>query len=110
MAVGEKYPFLQFSNSVKSTVVGGATFTFSTGAQPDPEVRVQNLSTAAIWVGMGTRSTSSAAVTGNGVRIEKATDPGSIQIFRAGGNTTIAAFTENATHTLPILITGGEGL
>ena len=110
MAVGEKYPFLQFSNSIKSTVVGGATMTFSTGAQPDPEVRVQNLSTAVIWVGMGTRSTSSAAVTGNGVRIEKATDPGSIQIFRTGGNLKIAAFTENATHTIPLLVTGGEGL
>lgn len=110
MAVGEKYPFLQFSNSIKNTFANGVTFTFSTGTQPDPEVRVQNLSTAAVWVGMGTQSTSSAAVLANGMRVEKVGDPGCIQIFRAGGNLKIAAFTENATHTVILMVTGGEGL
>ena len=59
MAVGEKFPFLQFSDSDGKTGVdtAGTTITFSTSAQPDPEIRLQNLGTATMWIGMGTRST-----------------------------------------------------
>lgn len=111
MAVGEKYPFLQFSNSVKQTVdTAGVTVTFSTSAQTDPEVRVQNLSTATVWIGIGSRSTSSAAVTANGIMIPPATQAHSVQVIRSGGVATIAAFTVGATQTGSILFTGGEGV
>jgi hypothetical protein len=111
MAVGEKYPFLQFGNSTRQTLdTAGATVTFSTGAQPDPEVRIQNLSTATAWIGMGLQSTSSAAVTTQGMMIPPATQAHSVQIFRAGGNLKVAAFTVGATQTAIILVTGGEGV
>ena len=112
MAVGEKFPFLQFSNSVRTATIdtAGATITFSTSAQVDPEVRVQNLGTATVWIGLGTRSTSSAAVTTQGFMIPPATQVGSIQIFRSGGNSTLGAFTVGATQTGILLCTGGEGM
>lgn len=110
MAVGEKYAFLQFSNSAKSTVdTAGVTVTFSTSSTVDPEVRVQNLSTATVWIGLGTRATSSASVTANGFMIPPATQAHSVQYFRTGGNATLAAFTIGATQTTSILATGGEG-
>lgn len=111
MPVGEKYPFLQFGNSTRQTLdTAGATVTFSTGAQPDPAVRVQNLLTATVWIGMGLQSTSSAAVTTQGMMIPPATQAHSVQIFRTGGNLKIAAFTVGATQTGVILVTGGEGM
>lgn len=111
MPVGDKYAFLQFSNSVKQAVdTAGATVTFSTGTQPDPAVRIQNLSTATVWIGLGLQSTSSAAVTANGQMIPPATQAQSIQIIRTGGNLKVAAFTIGATQTTSILVTGGEGM
>ena len=111
MAVGEKYAFLQFSNSVvQSLSTAGATVTFSTTAQPNPSVRVQNLSTATVWIGLGTRATSSAAVTTQGIMVPPTTQYGCIQVIRGGGQTTLAAFTVGATQTTSILVTGGEGV
>jgi hypothetical protein len=112
MPVGDKYAFLQFSDSVKTAAFSteGVTVTFSTGAQPDPSVRVQNLSTATCWIGLGTRSTSSAAVTANGIMIPPATQAQSMQIIRTGGETTLAAFPIGDTITTRILVTGGEGV
>lgn len=111
MAVGENFPFLQFGNSVvQSLSTAGATVTFSTGAQPDKQVRIQNLSTATVWIGMGLQSTSSAAVTTQGMMIPPATQAGSIQVFSTGGNLKVAAFTVGATQTTSILVTGGQGL
>ena len=111
MAVGDKFAFLQFSNSVKQTVdTAGVTVTFSTSAQVDRALRIQNLSTATVWIGLGSRATSSAAVTANGLMIPPATQAGSIQVIRTGGNAALAAFTVGATQTTSILATGGEGM
>src|SRR3970040_1135845 len=111
MPVGDKYAFLQFSDSVSQSVnTAGATVTFSTGAQPDPAVRIHNMSTATVWIGMGTRSTSSAAVTGDGIMISPANNQVCVQVFRTGGQTTLAAFTLGATQTTSILVIGGEGV
>jgi len=113
MAVGEKYAFLQFTNSANSTVdTAGVTLTIgasSTGL-PVNSVRIYNASTATVFVGMGTQSTSSAAVTGNGLIIAPTNQNGCIGVFRTGGATTLAAFTNGATQTTKIYITGGEGL
>jgi hypothetical protein len=105
--------FLQFENSVRNAAVtdtAGQTITFSVGAQPAPSVRVQNLSTATIWVGMGLQSTSSAAVTTQGMAIPPASQFGAIQIFRTGGNLKLAAFCVGATQTGVLLCTAGEGM
>lgn len=111
MAVGEKYPFLQFGNSTRQTLdTAGATVTFSTGAQPDPEVRIQNVGTATVWIGMGLQSTSSAAISTQGMMIPPATQAHSVQIFRTGGNLKVALITVGATQTGIVLVTGGEGL
>lgn len=110
MAVGEKYAFLQMGNSTRQTLdTAGATVTFSTGAQPNPEVRIQNLGTATAFIGMGQQGTSSASVTTQGMMIPPATQAGAIQIFRTGGELKVAAFTVGATQTAILLVTGGEG-
>ena len=113
MAVGEKYAFLQYVNSVKQTIdTAGATITIgatSTGL-PVNSVRVQNLSTATAWIGMGTQGTTSASVTSAGVSIQPTNQIGCVQVFRTGGALTVSAFTVGATQTTSILVTGGEGL
>ena len=110
MAVGQNYAFLQFSDSTRSAFdTAGTTITFSTGAQPDSEVRIQNVGTATVWIGMGTRSTSSAAVTTKGIHLPPANNVGCLQIIRTGGNTTLAAFSVGATQSAIIITTGGEG-
>jgi|SRR5688572_17586856 hypothetical protein len=111
MPAGDTRAFLQFSNSIRQTLdTAGATVTFSLGAQPDPAVRLQNVSTATVWIGMGLQSTTSASVTTQGMMIPPATQAGAIQIFRTGGNLKVAAFTVGATQTGILLVTGGEGL
>lgn len=111
MPVGGNNAFLQFGDSVRQGFdTAGATLTFSIGAQPDPAVRIQNLGTSTVWIGMGLQSTSSAAVTTKGMMIPPATQAGAIQIFRTGGNLKVAAFTVGATQTAILLATGGEGV
>lgn len=111
MAVGEKYPFLQMGNSTRQTFdTAAATVTFSTGAQPFTEVRIQNVGTATAWIGMGLQSTSSAAITTQGMMIPPATQAGAIQIFRTGGELKVAMCTVGATQTGIVLVTGGEGM
>lgn len=108
--MASKYSFLQFDNSVIQTVdTTGATVTFSLGAQPDPTVRIQNLSTATIWIGMGSQSTSSAAVTTKGVMLAPDNRVGCLQILRTGGNLKVALFAVGATQTSSVLVTGGDG-
>lgn len=110
MAVGQNYAFLQFSDSTRSSFdTAGTTITFSTGAQPDSEVRIQNVGTATVWIGLGTRSTSSAAVTTKGLMIPPSNQVGCLQIIRTGGNLTLAAFPVGATQSAIIVTTGGEG-
>lgn len=110
MAVGEKYAFLQFSDAVSQAVdTAGATVTFSTGAQGDSAVRIVNASTATVYIGMGSRSTSSAAVTTKGYYMAPANQHGSVLVIRTGGHTTLAAFTVGATQTTTIKVIGGEG-
>ena len=111
MPVGDKYAFLQFSSSVKQTVdTAGVTLTFSLGAQPDPAIRLQNLGTATVFIGLGTNATSSAAVTADGIMLAPDNRVGCLQIIRSGGETTLAAFAVGATQTTDILVTGGEGV
>lgn len=103
--------FLQFENSVRGTPdTAGATITFCLGAQPAPSVRVQNLGTATLWIGMGTQGTSSAAVTTQGMMLAPANQVGAIQIFRTGGNLKLATFAVGATQTGLIVCTAGEGM
>lgn len=104
--------FLQFENSVRNAAIdtAGATLTFCLGAQPAPSVRVQNLGTATLWIGMGTQSTSSAAVTTQGMMIPPATQAGSVQIFRTGGQLKLTAYSVGATQTGILLATAGEGM
>lgn len=104
-------PFLQFSDStITAPSTAGATITFSTSAQTDPAVRLQNLGTATLWIGIGTRATSSAAVTTKGLMLAPANQQGCLQIIRSGGNATLAVFAVGATQTGSILTTGGEGM
>lgn len=111
MAAGDNRAFLQFSNSIRQGFdTAGATVTFSLGAQPDPAVRIQNLGTSTVWVGMGLQGTTSASVTTQGMMIPPATQFGAIQIFRTGGNLKATVFTVGATQTGIVLVTGGEGL
>lgn len=111
MPIGSNYAFIQYSDSAITTLTtAGATITFSTSAQTDPAVRIQNLSTATVWIGIGSRSTSSAAVTTKGIAVQPTNQVGCIQIIRGAGNATLAAFTVGATQTTSILTTGGEGL
>ena len=111
MAVGEKYPFLQMGNSTRQVVdTAGATVTFSTGAQPNSEVRIQNLGTATIWVGMGLQGTSSAAITTQGMMLPPANQFGCLQILRTGGELKVGLCTVGATQTGVVLVTGGEGM
>lgn len=112
MPVGEQRAFLQLSNSAKPSAfdTAGITVTFSTSAQVDPEVRVQNMGTSTLWIGIGSRSTSSAAVTTQGICLPPANNVGCIQILRSGGYATLAAFPVGATQTALMLCTGGEGL
>src|SRR4051812_46727955 len=106
MPVGSNYAFLQYSDStVTALTTAGATVTFSTSAQTDPALRIQNMGTATVWIGLGTRSTSSAAVTTKGLVIPPTGQPGCIQVIRAGGAATFAAFTLGATQTTTILST-----
>jgi hypothetical protein len=110
MPVGDKYAFLQFSDSSQATFANGITMTFSTGAQPDPAVRIQNRSTAGVFIAMGpTRTTSSAAVVAKGIWLPAEANGGTM-VLRTGGETKLAAFTSNATHTVLICVTGGEGV
>ena len=107
MPVGDKYAFLQFSNTAKSAVdTAGVTVTFSTSSTVDGAVRIVNGGTATLWIGLGTRSTSSAAVTGSGMAVL----PNTVAVIRTGGNATLAAFTVGATQTTQISATGGEGM
>lgn len=111
MAAGDTRAFLQFEDSVRSSFdTAGATITFSIGAQPAPAVRIQNLGTATVWIGMGTQSTSSASVTTKGMMIAPQNQVGAIQIFRTGGNLKLAAFPVGATQSAILLVTAGEGL
>lgn len=110
MPVGSNYAFIQYSDStVTAPSTAGATVTFSTSAQTDPALRVQNLGTATLWIGLGSRSTSSAAVTTKGLMVAPANQVGAIQVIRSGGNATVAIFAVGATQTGSILTTGGEG-
>lgn len=110
MPVGSKFAFLQMSNGAITTFdTAGTTITFSTTAQPNDSVRIQNLGTATVWIGLGSQSTSSAAVSTQGMMVPPATVVGSIQVIRSGGQTTLAAFTKGATQTAVILTVGGEG-
>ena len=113
MSVGSKYAFLQFSDSTSATVdTGGATLTIGSSATglPVESVRIVNASTATVFIGLGTRSTSSAAVTGTGIMFPPAGNPGAVGVIRVGGQTTLAAFTNGSTQTTKIYVTGGEGL
>ena len=113
MAVGQKYAFLQFGNSIKATIdTAGATITLATTSTglPATEMRVQNLLTATIWVAQGAQATSSAAVTSAGICIMPTNQYGCIQVLRTNGNTTVVAFAVGATQTSQILFTAGEGL
>lgn len=104
--------FLQFEDSVVNTSVStaGATLTFCLGAQPAPSVRIQNLGTATLWIGMGLQGTTSASVTTKGMMIPPGTQAGAIQIFRTGGNLKVSAFAVGATQTGILLATAGEGM
>lgn len=113
MAVGEKFAFLQFADSVIGTPdTAGVTLTIggTTTGLPNTALRVINGGTATLWIGLGSRSTSSAAVTTKGLMIPPANNYGCVQVIRTGGALTVAAFTVGATQTTKIIITGGEGL
>lgn len=110
MSVGERFAFLQFSDSAVNAIsTAPVTITVALGAQPDPTVRIVNTGTATVWIGIGTRSTSSAAITTKGIMVPPASVFGSTVFIRTGGNLTLAACTVGATQTTTIITTGGEG-
>lgn len=111
MAVGDKYAFLQLSDST-STVVSTApvTITVATTALPNQSINVRNNGTTAVWIGIGVRSTSSAAITTKGLYLPERTVYGSERVFRSGGALTIAACAVGATQTTTIIVAGGEGV
>lgn len=112
MAVGDKFAFLQFSDS-STTVVSTApvTVTFSTtGAAGNPSLEVRNNGTTGVWIGLGTRATSSAAITTKGIYLPERTVYGSARVIRTGGFATFAACAVGATQTTTIIAVGGEGM
>ena len=113
MSVGSKYAFLQWVTSQTGTVTtAGITLTIgaTTTGLPVDSVRINNLSTATLFVGMGTGYTSSAQVTTGGLILAPTNQYGCSGVFRTGGALTIQAYTVGATQTTGIWVTGGEGL
>ena len=111
MPVGDKFAFLQLSDS-SSTVVSTVpvTLTVALTALPNQAANIRNNGTTAVWIGIGTRSTSSAAITTKGLYLPERTVYGSERVVRTGGQLTIAACCVGATQTTTIIVAGGEGV
>ena len=113
MTIGERYAFLQWSDSTSTSIsTAPVTITYVTTALTDPAVRVSNVGTATVWIGFGARSTSSAAITTKGLMIPPAptsTNAAPVFYFFRTGGGALAACCVGATQTTTILVTGGEG-